>query len=56
MMSTAEVVDIVDEDAPVDEFDVKTNLLKQIDLSSSRRMRYRRASILSAVVHRRVYM
>ena len=42
-MSTAEVVD-VDEDAgagagAVDEFDVKTNLLKQIDLSSSRRMR-----------------
>lgn len=42
LMNSAEVVDVVDEDAgasPVDEFDVKTNLLRQIDLSSSRRMR-----------------
>eukprot|EP00752_Nemacystus_decipiens_P006284 g5665.t1 len=41
-MSTAEVVDVegdADSSANVDEFDVKTNLLKQIDLSSSRRIR-----------------
>lgn len=42
MSSTAEVVDVVGGDDPASaggEFDVKTNLLKQIDLSSSRRMR-----------------
>lgn len=40
-MSTAEVVEVVDsgDDPSGGEFDVKTNLLKQIDLSSSRRMR-----------------
>jgi len=44
-MSTAEVVDVVGSDdssgggPAADEFDVKTDLLKQIDLSSSRRMR-----------------
>lgn len=46
LRSTAEVLDVVSDDGDasspvvVDEFDVKTNLLKKIDLSSSRRMRW----------------